>query len=252
MTRKRPTVVLTGATGNIGSKLRACLADTYNLICVDMNDKGDPEVIPADLSLDGVWMELFRGAEAVIHLAANPDPVQSWESTQRNILIDYLVLEAARRAGVSRLIYGSSNHVMGGYKDSAESITPDLAPRPGAHWDYYGRPSWSIDYGLGKFCGEEMCRCFAHAHGLTTIAVRIGWVQSGENRPVDMPDNADQWTRLMWLSNSDLCELFRRCLAMELEAGTFLVVNGMSKNSGMRWDIESTRAKLGYRPAEGV
>jgi hypothetical protein len=83
------------------------------------------------------------------------------------------------------------------------------------------------------------------------IAVRIGWVQPGANRPEDISPERGSWFQLMWLSNRDFCHLMDCCLIAELPE-RFVVINGMSDNRGMRWDIESTRRLVGYRPQDDV
>jgi hypothetical protein len=55
----------------------------------------------------------------------------------------------------------------------------------------------------------------------------------------------------MWLSNRDYCHLMERCLLADLP-GPFAVVNGMSANTGMRWDLDATRRLLGYEPQDDV
>ena len=57
-------------------------------------------------------------------------------------------------------------------------------------------------YASAKLFGERLGQCFAEVHGLV-VAVRIGWVQTGENRPQDIPPVRSDWFRLMWLSNRD-------------------------------------------------
>ena len=69
------TVLITGACGNIGRKLRAAWTDVYDLVLID-KDAGDddPEIIEADLAiLDDDWITHFHGVDTVVHLAANPD-----------------------------------------------------------------------------------------------------------------------------------------------------------------------------------
>src|SRR5205823_14243701 len=96
-------------------------------------------------------------------------------------------------------------------------------------------------------------KCFAEAHGLSVIAVRIGWVRPGENLARDIPPERGPWFRLMWLSNRDFCQLMECCIwADPLEGLRFVVVNGMSANTGMRWDIEPTRRLVGYKPQDDV
>lgn len=233
------TVVITGASGNIGRKLRAAWADAYDLILIDrVADPDDPELIVADLGeLDESWTTHFHGVDTVIHLAANPDEFSSWEDLEAPNL-DALsnVFNACALAGVERLIFASSNHAMGGYRELGDMpITVDLPPKPDG------------PYGGTKLMGERLGRSLARAFDITFIALRIGWVQSGENRPETMPDD---WARAMWLSNGDLVRLFDCAVEAELDDRLFVVVNGMSNNRGMRWDLTTTAELLGYSPED--
>ncbi len=94
-----------------------------------------------------------------------------------------------------------------------------------------------------------MGKCFSDAYGISYIAVRIGWVQRDENRLDAIPRDRDAWFRLMWLSNPDLCQLMERCVDAD-PAIKFAVINGMSNNTGMRWDIEQARELVGYEPVD--
>src|SRR4051794_33520903 len=75
------TILITGASGNIGRKLRTAWEEVYDLVLVDAKaDPDDDEVEVADLSvLDEGWMSLFHGVDTVIHLAATPNEHASWE-----------------------------------------------------------------------------------------------------------------------------------------------------------------------------
>jgi nucleoside-diphosphate-sugar epimerase len=151
------------------------------------------------------------------------------------------------------VIFASSNHVMGGYQDVPEParITTDLPPRPGTRYVVDGQLRDSTPYASAKLFGERLGKCFAEAHGLSVIAVRIGWVRPGENRARELPAERGDWFRLMWLSNRDFCQLMERCIEADGSI-RFAVVNGMSANTGMRWDIEHTRRLLGYEPHDDV
>jgi uronate dehydrogenase len=250
-----PTVLITGAAGNLGSKLRRSLEDRYPLRLLDLDPKGDPAIVPADLShWDPAWLNQFKGVEVVVHLAADPTAHQTWPKLiGSNVDAVINVFEAAARSGVRRVVYASSNHVMGGYKDDPEParLTTDLPPRPGAHYVVGGQARDSSAYGSAKLFGERLGKCYAAARGITVLAVRIGWVQPGANRPEDIPAERDAWFRLMWLSNRDYCHLMTRCIRAE-PLPPFAIVNGMSANTGMRWDIEYTRQLLGYEPQDDV
>ena len=175
------SVLITGANGNIGKKLREAWVEVYDLVLIDQKpDPDDPEVVEADLSvLNENWFTQFHGVDTVIHLAANPDADATWEDLEKPNL-DALcnVFHAATLAGVERLIFASSNHVMGGYKEFPDMrITEDLPPKPDG------------PYGGAKLMGERLGRSLAKAYDITFIAVRLGWVQPGENDPDDMPDD---------------------------------------------------------------
>src|SRR5207253_4112615 len=102
------------------------------------------------------------------------------------------------RAGVRRRVYASSNHVMGGYKDEpGVRLTTELPPRPGCRYVVGGEQRDSTPYGSSKLFGERLGKCYAEARGLEVVAVRIGWVRPGDNRPQDVPPERDAWFRLM-------------------------------------------------------
>ncbi len=249
------TVLITGAAGNLGAKVRRHLQGRYELRLLDRDPRGDASIHQADLSVwSAEWVEQFRGVDAVIHLAADPTAQQSWPNlVGPNVDAVIYAFQAAVKGGVRRFVYASSNHVLGGYSDDPEpkQLTAQTPPRPGARYVVRGEQRDSTPYGSAKLFGERLGKCYAETEGLEVIAVRIGWVQPGENRPEDIPPDRGSWFRLMWLSNRDLCQLMERCLVADLSE-RFVVVNGMSKNTGMRWDIETTRRILGYQPLDDV
>lgn len=237
---EEPRVVLiTGARGNIGRKLRDAWTDVYDLVLIDREeDDDDPEVIGADLSvLDDDWITHFHGVDTVVHLAANPDADATWDDlVGPNLDAMANVFHAAALAGVERVIFASSNHVMGGYRDLDDRpITVELEPSPDG------------PYGAAKLFGERLGQSLSRAFDVTFIAIRIGWVQPGPNRPETLPDD---WSRKLWLSNTDLVRLFDQAVEAEIEDRTFLVVNGMSRNHDMRWDLSDAAELLGYLPVD--
>jgi nucleoside-diphosphate-sugar epimerase len=249
------TVLITGASGNLGSKLRAHLTGRYALRLLDRDARGDAEVATADLSRwDSQWVSLFHGADVVLHFAADPRAHVGWTdliAPNMDALIN--VFEAAVQARVKRLVFASSNHVMGGYQHEPEpaSLSTGSPPRPGTQYVVEGQPRDSTPYGAAKLFGERLGKCYSEIHGLSVIAVRIGWVRPGDNRAADIPPERGPWFKLMWLSNRDFCQLMDRSIEAELPE-RFTVVNGMSANAGMRWDIEHTRKLLGYEPQDGI
>jgi NAD+ dependent glucose-6-phosphate dehydrogenase len=252
---KQLTVLITGAAGNLGTKLSRHLDGRFALKLLDKAPGIDERIVNVDLSEWGDPLsEQFQGVDVVVHLAANPNDLESWSnlvSTNLDATINAFI--AASCAGVSRFIYASSNHAMGGYKDdsSLQALTVDCSPKPGTRFSAQGVAVDSVAYGAMKLFGERLGKCYAQATEMTVVAVRIGWVQRGDNQPDQMPADADPWFRAMWLSNRDFCHLMERCIVAEL-ADRFVVVNGMSANTPMVWDIEHTRSILGYEPKDSL
>jgi nucleoside-diphosphate-sugar epimerase len=247
------TVLITGAAGNIGNKLRQHFQGRYNLRLLDIDPRDDKEIHQADLSVwSESWSDHFQGVDTVVHMAADPTADQIWDKVVGpNIDAVVNTLTAAVKGGVKRFIFASSNHAMGGYMDIPEPkiITADTPPLPGTHWVVNGKSRDSTAYGSAKLMGERMGKCFSDAYGISYIAVRIGWVQRDENSLDAIPRDRDAWFRLMWLSNPDLCQLMERCIDAD-PAIKFAVINGMSNNTGMRWDIEQARKLIGYEPID--
>ena len=235
------TVLITGACGNIGRKLRAAWADSYDLILLDSAaGPEEPEVVAADLStFDDEWAECFHGADTVVHLAANPSERATWEELiGPNLDALANVFHAAALAGVDRVVYASSNHAMSGYRHVGDGpITVDTPPLP-------GNP-----YGAAKLMGERLGKSLADAFEMTFIALRLGWVQPGANRPETLPDD---WNRALWLSNADAVLLFECAVEADLGERRFVVVNGMSRNRGTRWDLAHSAEAIGFEPQDDV
>lgn len=247
-------VLITGAAGNIGSKLRAHLEGRYILKLLD-KQTSDSHIVEADLSRwNSTWAQLFTDVETVVHLAANPNDLLPWDdlvSTNMDATINTYL--AALRASVKRFVYASSNHVMGGYKDLPEvkKLTTNLPPKPGTHYFLNGAMRDSTPYAAMKLFGERIGECHALSSAMSVVSVRIGWVQPGRNEAQDIPVQTDPWFKTMWLSNRDLCHLLERCILADLPFPS-VIVNGMSANSPMVWDIEETERLIGYKAEDGL
>ncbi len=233
------TILITGANGNIGRKLRAAWDDVFDLVLIDKEaDPSDPDVVAADLAeLDEEWVSMFHGVDTVVHLAANPSEFATWEELLRpNIDAVANVFHAAALAGVERIIFASSNHAMSGYRELGDIVlTVDTPPRPGNA------------YGGAKLMAERLGKSLSGVFDLTFVALRLGWVQGGPNRPDTLPD---EWSRGLWLSDGDLVRLFNRAVEADLGDRSFVVVNGMSNNHGTRWDLAGSFDSIGYSPQD--
>ncbi len=234
------TVLITGAGGNIGTKLRAHFSTRgWTLRLLDADARGDAAMQTADLAdWDDAWVTRFAGVDAVIHLAASGSPRTPWAVAQRqNIDLTANVFAAAVAHGARRVVFASSNWVMAGHRPGQGVLTTDMAPYP------------INPYGVSKLVGERMGHSAHARHGLSVICFRIGYLQQGDNLPgPHMGWSA--WGQAMWLSNRDLCHAMER--AVLAEGVGFAVLNLMSDNPGMRWDIETTKRTIGYAPQDGA
>ncbi len=233
------TVLITGARGNLGTKINAhftALGWTTRLL--DRASGGNPAITEADLSVyNDPWARHFANADAIIHFAGDSSPSASWASVQRlNIDLTQNVYEAAAQHGACRVIFASSNWTMAGHRFADFPLTTTHEPAP------------VNPYGVSKLIGEHIGRAFADHRGISSISFRIGYCQKAENLPGPHM-GWGRWGQQMWLSNRDLCQAMER--AVLAENVPCAVLNLMSNNPGMRWDIETTRRTIGYAPQDG-
>lgn len=249
------TILITGASGNLGEKLCQHLEGRYVLKLLDIAPKGNRKVMQADLSVwNEKWVSLFQDVNTVVHLASNPNERQSWSNLVKpNIDAMINTFAAVAKTGVERMVFASSNHVMDGYREAPEfkQITTDIPARPGMRYLVDGHMCDTTPYASAKLFGERLGKCYADIHGLSFIAVRIGSVRPGDNKAKDIGPKHDEWSRMMWLSNRDFCHLMEQCIEADSSI-RFAVINGMSSNSGMRWDIQYGREVIGYEPLDDV
>jgi uronate dehydrogenase len=221
-------VLMTGASGGVGARLRKLLKPVYpDLVLSDLkqpDDLGaDEQFIQADLADIAQVEAAVDGMEGIIHLGGYSIE-GPWETIlQSNIIGTYNLFEAARRKGVKRVVFASSNHAVGFYPRDRK-IGPDVVALPDTR------------YGVSKLFGEGVAALYAHKYGVGALCIRIGNV--GE-QPLDARRLA------IWLKSEDLVSLIR--IGLEKPDLVFDVVYGMSDNARAWWDNSAAEA-LGYRP----
>ena len=193
----------------------------------------------------------FAGMNTVVHMAAGPRPDASWENLlQSNIIGAHNAFEGALRAGVNRVVYASSIMVSWGYQadepykslaegrfseltqDDIPTVTHESAPRPTGL------------YPATKLWGEALARSYADTQGLSSLCLRIGWVNA-EDHPNRVEAGA------FWCSQRDVVQLAERAVEApeDLKFGIFY---GVSDNK-WRWvDIKHARDVLGYVPQDSA
>lgn len=220
-------LLLTGAAGGLGRVLRPRLkAHCRTLRVSDIADLGPAatgeEVMPVRLEDKAGVDALLKGVDAVVHLGGVSTEHAFEAILPANIAGTYHLYEGARRHGVKRIVYASSNHVTGFYRQD-EVIDARAPMRPDGY------------YGLSKAFGENLAQFYWDRWGIETVSLRIG---------SSFPEPKDRRMLATWLSYDDLERLVVASLSAPVVRHT--VVFGMSDNTTTWWD--NTHAKhLGWR-----
>jgi uronate dehydrogenase len=226
-----PIILVTGAAGRVGSMLRPRLARpgrTLRLLDIAPLTAGPgEEAVRASVTDLDAMTEACRNATAVVHLGGVPGEAPWQEIREVNIDGTYAVFEAARRAGVGRVVYASSNHAVG-FSPRADFPVPD-----------YAFPAPDTYYGMSKVAGEALASLYHSRYGMDAICIRI---LTCAERPMNVRALST------WLSPDDAGRLFEACLSAP--GPGFRVVFGVSANTRGGWvSLDEARA-LGYEPRD--
>jgi len=220
-------ILITGAAGDVGTRLRKLLKGVYSLRVSDIRkpaDLGaDDEFVAADLGDYEQTKQITAGIDGIVHLGGY-SVEGPWETIHKsNIVGCYNLFEAAYRSGVKRVVFASSNHAVGFYRRD-QKIGVDVTVRPDSR------------YGVSKAFGEAVGALYADKHGLQVTCIRIGNVG---DKPLDK-------RRLsIWVKPEDLAQLIR--IGLEHPDIRFEIFYGVSDNEAGWWDNSNAR-RFGYRP----
>lgn len=223
-------ILLTGAGGNLGSQLQERLhKNCKTLRLSDFKEfkvsVKDAEVMLADLADSDAVDAMVAGVDAIVHMGGISVEGPFNPILQANILGAYNLYEAARKHGVKRIIFASSNHVTGFYKQSETITTKDPARPDGM-------------YGLSKVFGESLSRYYYDRFGIETVCIRIG---------SSFPEPRDRRMLVTWLSYDDLHRLIVSCLKANVVAHSIIFASSNNKTSW--WDNSSSK-HIGYAPED--
>jgi uronate dehydrogenase len=223
-------LLLTGAHGNLGRELRPRLkAYCETLRLSHRTEMGPPgageEVMLADLADAQAVLGLLQGVDAVVHMGG-VSTEQPWAPILAgNIVGMYNLYESARKNGVKRIVFASSNHVTGFYRQD-EVVSPRDPVRPDGL------------YGLSKAFGENLAQLYWDRHRIETVSLRIG---SSFAAP------RDRRMLATWMSFDDTERLVVAALTAPVVGHS--IIYGMSDNSTTWWDNTCAR-HIGYRPRD--
>jgi uronate dehydrogenase len=224
------TLLMTGAAGGLGKAMRTRLKGHCQTLRLSDREALDPaqaheEVVQADLADAQAVDRMVAGCQAIVHFGG-VSVEAPWEPIlQANIVGLYNLYEAARKHGVKRIVFASSNHVMGFYKQNevVDALSP---PKPDGL------------YGLSKAFGEDLSRLYFDRDGIETACVRIG---------SSFPEPKDRRMLATWMSYDDLLRLVMACLTTPVLGHT--IIYGTSDNS-RSWYDNRLAHHVGYRPLD--
>jgi len=221
-------ILVTGAAGGIGTRLRRLMKGLYpHIRWSDIRKPDDlaaeEDFVAADLADLAAVEKIVAGVDGIVHLGGYSIE-GPWETIlNANIIGCYNLFEAAYRGGVKRVVFASSNHAMGFYP-RAQRIGVGITVRPDSR------------YGISKAFGEALGSFYADKHGLRVACLRIGNV-------ADAP--LDQRRLAIWLKPEDLVQLIR--IGLEHRDIHFEIFYGASDNADNWWDNSAAR-RFGYKP----
>ena len=225
-------LVLTGAAGALGSKLRAPLAAMCDqLVSNDLTDDlpdlaANETYVQADVSDLAAMEALTKDADMIVHFGAIADEAPWDDILQSNIIGAYNIWEAAYRNGVRRVVYASSVHAVGMHLKT-DTIGLDAPHRP----DTY--------YGLAKCFAEDLASLYWDKRGIEAVCMRIFSAAP--------PTNARAIGT--WLSTDDLIQMVEKSITSPVVGLT--TVYGISNND--RAVVDNSKAgHLGFHPKDNA
>jgi uronate dehydrogenase len=222
------TVLITGAAGTVATLLRPGLTGLDLRVTDRKAVEGwdSAASLTGDLSGPAFAAAAVEGVGAVVHLAADPRPSARWDDLRGpNVDMVATVFDAARAAGVPKIVLASSVHAMGGYVRPGEVIVdPSWPARP------------CCGYGATKVFAEAYGYAVAASSGTSVVCLRLGLCRP---KPTTTGSMAE------WLAPDDLRRLVRAALEADVRYGVYF---GVSANTRRLFDLANARDDLGYEP----
>jgi nucleoside-diphosphate-sugar epimerase len=242
------SILVTGASGLIGGLAARDLSANYTVTALNRRAVDGIPTTQADLTDLEAIRPAFEGIDTVVHMAAYLGPdVDSHFAV--NVRGTYNMLEAARQAGVKRVVFGSSGATTHGYEKEEKyraliEARWDEAPDQVDYLDHTAPVRPRGVYGSVKVAGEALGRAYSDEFGLSVICIRIGRVVE-EDRP------ADAWHASVYLSHRDIAQAIRRCVEAP-DNLKYDIIYAVSDNKGRWRDIKHARESVGYVPQDGI
>ncbi len=250
-TRRHPMtkrILVTGMSGLIGGAVRKRLEGRYTLTALNRSDVPGAPTVQADIADFDAIRPAFKGQHTVVHLAASARGSDPWERVRDpNLIGTRNVFEAAREAGVQRVIYASSGSTISGWEKERPYralVSGDYdsvsEPWPMITHETPTRPTGV--YGATKVWGEALAWHVTDTSDLSILCLRIGLVNAA-----DRPTEPRHFS--VWCSQRDISQMVERCIEApsHLKYDIFFV---LSKNKWGYRDISHAGEVVGFEPLD--
>ena len=232
------SVMVTGSAGRVGGEAcKALAAAGHRVRGYDVAPSPSaPEAVIGSLTDTCKLRESMAGIEVLIHCAAVPDEDDFVTRLLPNNVVGlYNVLEAARVAGVKRVMLASTGQVVMGH-EGPWPITPEMS---------YSPRNW---YGSAKVLAEVAGQVYAHVHGMSVVIVRLGWCPR-DNRHARMLAS-DEAGQDVYLSPADAGRFFRCAVETQPDIRYCIVFVTSRPLRRALYDISSAERWFGYMPLD--
>jgi len=235
------SVLVTGSSGRIGRAVVAELQRRHHVVrgFDRVATPGLDDCVVGNVTDRAALDSAMRGIESLVHLAATPDDEDDVlnQIITPNIIGLFHVMEAARAAGVKRIILASSGQVNWWQQMAGDFPVRTTDPVSPKYW-----------YAATKMFMEAIGRGFVEYHGISVIVARLGWCPRTRAQVEEIA--ASEWARDVYFSPNDAGRFF--ACAVEAPATVrHLVVNGASRPLVReRFDMSDAKTLLGYEPQE--
>lgn len=209
------------------------LPESHHFVC----DIADPEGV----------RQAVEGMDVVVHMAADPGG-GDWESlVHSNIIGAQNMFDSCQQAGVSRIIAASTIQVSNGHRHQEPYCAvaqgrveelPDGVPRISSAVPAEPRNL----YASTKIFNESLCRVYSHSHGMSCLAIRIGWVVTEDRPPSSKALD-------IWCSQRDIATLIECCINAP-DSVRFGIFYGVSANRTSWLDMDEAREMVGFVPQD--
>jgi uronate dehydrogenase len=233
----RKKLLITGPGGRVGTELVPLLREEFALRLFDtreLKQTGDDEILIGDIQDFEALRDACTGVDALLHLAAISDEDDFHSKLLPvNLAGTYNAFEAARQAGVRKILFPSSGQTVLNYPPG-ERVTTDMLPRP------------STVYACTKLFGEGLARHYSDVHGMSAIVIRLCYFRGYADPLLRIPGHSIQRE---WCSPRDLAQLVTKCIQSNVRFGIFF---GISNNRERCWDLGNAKELLGYDPQDNA